>query len=80
MNFVGFVGSGQKSDNPVESDALVPSRRPPLAVIPFNFFFKMFVTFQNKFHGKLGKRDQDFSTNYLNWEFPLFDISFLLIV
>lgn len=66
-----FLISGKKSNNPVESDALVPSGRPSSAIIPFNLFFRMFVTFQNKLDGKLGKGDQKFSSNAWNWEFPL---------
>lgn len=69
-NFLGFLICGQKSDNPIESDALVLSRRSS-AIIPFDLFFEMFVTFQNKFDRKLGKRDQDFCSSGLNWEFPL---------
>lgn len=52
---LAFLISGQKSDNPAESDALVPSGRPSSDIIPFNLFFEMFVTFQNQFDRNLGK-------------------------
>lgn len=70
-NFVGFVIRVIWLLANIEFDGLVLSRRPSSVIIAFNFFFKMFLRFQSKFDRKLDKRDQDFSSNDLNWEFPV---------